>query len=57
MAGCFACALAVLLGKRNSHERMERFSAGVSESALTALLMVWGIFSLSGISTFLYFNF
>ncbi len=57
MAGCFALALVVLLGKRNSYERMERFSARFSEGALTALLMVWGIFSLSGVSTFLYFNF
>ena len=41
----------------NAYERMQSFRCGVMEMLLTAFLLVWCVFSLSGVSTFLYFNF
>ena len=41
----------------NAYERMNRFDGNLWNMATTVILLVWCIFSLSGISTFLYFNF
>ncbi|MCR5196845.1 MAG: MBOAT family protein [Pseudobutyrivibrio sp.] len=50
-------ALFIVLGTTNSHERMLAFKPTVKSMAWTAVLLVLSIFSFSGISTFLYFNF
>lgn len=52
----FAAAFWLLKGK-NACERMRDFSTGWHTSCVTVLLLVWCVFSFSGISTFLYFNF
>ena len=50
-------ALFIVLGAKNSNEKMKAFQLKVSTMLWTAFLIVLSIFSLSGISTFLYFNF
>jgi len=50
-------ALFIVLGTTNSHERMLAFKPTVKSMAWTAVLLALSIFSFSGISTFLYFNF
>lgn len=52
-AGALCCVTAA----PNAYERMKRFDSRLWELAVTAVLLVWCIFSLSGVSTFLYFNF
>ena len=53
----FVLAVLVILGMKNSYERMnsERYRTGCA--FFTAVLALWCIFSFSGVSTFLYFNF
>ena len=53
----FGGAMFLILGCRNAHEHMEAFRPGIVNSLCTAVLLVWSILSLSGVSTFLYFNF
>ncbi|MBQ7359396.1 MAG: MBOAT family protein [Lachnospiraceae bacterium] len=48
-------ALAIALIPKNNHEK--EFKPSVWNGMLTVMLMIWGVFSLSGLSTFLYFNF
>jgi alginate O-acetyltransferase complex protein AlgI len=50
-------ALFIVLGAKNSNEKMKAFQLKISTMLWTAFLIVLSIFSLSGISTFLYFNF
>lgn len=50
-------ALLLVLGAKNSHEKMQEFRNLIIKVCTTVFLMVWCIFLLSGISTFLYFNF
>ena len=50
-------ALIIILGAHNSYEKMTAFRPGVRNMAWTVILLVASVFSLSGISTFLYFNF
>ena len=42
---------------RNIDELAERFKASGKSAIITAVLLIWCIVSLSGVSTFLYFNF
>lgn len=53
----FALALWILLGEKNAYERMLNFKPTAGRAFTTVLLLVWCIMSLSGVSTFLYFNF
>lgn len=53
----FITAIVILLYSRNAYEKMERFVPGIFNIITTAILLVWCIFSFSGVSTFLYFNF
>ncbi len=53
----YSGALLCVLFAPNAYERMERFDASFLSGAVTLVLLVWCIFSLSGVSTFLYFNF
>ena len=50
-------AMALSLGPRNSVSQAEGFRPGIVHLLCTAVLLVWCILSLSGVSTFLYFNF
>ncbi len=47
----------IILGCRNVHEQTQAFRPTVFKLAASAVLLVWCVFSFSGISTFLYFNF
>ncbi len=53
----FCIAFFLVLGCRNAGEKADAFRPTVLTSFTTALLLVWCIFSLAGMSTFLYFNF
>lgn len=50
-------ALFIVLGLRNSHQLMVAFKPTVKNMLWTAALIAASVMSLSGISTFLYFNF
>ncbi|WP_294291565.1 MBOAT family O-acyltransferase [Pseudobutyrivibrio sp.] len=50
-------ALFIVLGSRNSHQLMAAFKPTVKNMLWTAALIAASVMSLSGISTFLYFNF
>lgn len=50
-------ALAVVFFHRNAGEMEARFRPGVLNMVTTAVLFLWCVLSLSGVSTFLYFNF
>lgn len=51
-----AAELAVFFGK-NTEELAEKMKPGIVNAIVTALLFIWCVVSLSGVSTFLYFNF
>ena len=53
----FLFAILIILGSKNAYEKMEEFFPSVRNLFTTAFLLIWCIFSLSGISSFLYFNF
>lgn len=53
----FILAFVILLGCKNSHEKMEAFKPNVRSVLWTTILLAVSILSFSGISTFLYFNF
>lgn len=53
----FLLALLIILGSRNSVELVKAFKPTVPKMLWTAVLITASVFSLSGISTFLYFNF
>ncbi|MCR4568047.1 MAG: MBOAT family protein [Pseudobutyrivibrio sp.] len=53
----FLLAFFIIIGTSNSYERMLAFKPTAKSLIWTALLLVLSIFSFSGISTFLYFNF
>lgn len=50
-------AVILILGSGNAYEKMIRFQPTIGRSIITVVLLEWCIFSFSGISTFLYFNF
>jgi alginate O-acetyltransferase complex protein AlgI len=41
----------------NAYERMKGFKCGAVDMLVASFLLIWCIFSLAGVSTFLYFNF
>lgn len=53
----FAFAFFAILCMKNTSERIEEFKPNIKTAVTTSLLLVWSIVSLSGVSTFLYFNF
>ena len=53
----FGGSMFLILGCRNAHEHMDTFRPTVVNFLCIALLLVWCIVSLSGVSSFLYFNF
>lgn len=53
----FTVAIVLILGSKNVQERMACFKPSIWKVIVTVLLFVWCVMSLSGVSTFLYFNF
>lgn len=53
----YALAMFIILCTKNSVEMMKRFKPTIPRLIFTSVLLVWCIFTFSGISTFLYFNF
>lgn len=51
------CTLCVCLQGKNTNERLENFKPRTLNAVICALVFIWGIISLSGVSTFLYWNF
>ncbi len=47
----------ICLFTKNVHERSAKFEPKLSTLLITGFLLLWSILSLSGVSTFLYFNF
>lgn len=52
-----AAAFLMMLGCKNSAEQIRVFRPTCGRMAVFVLLTVWSVLSLSGVSTFLYFNF
>ena len=52
-----AFAVAITFFGKNIDELAEKFKPTVMSAVITAVLFVWCVVSLSGVSTFLYFNF
>lgn len=57
MVAFFIIAMAIILFSKNAKEKMDHLKPSVLNIVVTAVLFVWCVLSLSGISTFLYFNF
>ena len=55
--GFFAVALFIVFACPNAREYSRRFAPTLPRLAVTCILLVWCVYSLSGVSTFLYFNF
>lgn len=55
--GFLLVSLGLVFFHKNAGEMAERFQAKAGSMVLTAVLFVWCVLSLSGVSTFLYFNF
>lgn len=53
----FIIAFWLILGSKNAYEKMQEFTPTMGKMIITIILLVWSIFSFSGVSTFLYFNF
>lgn len=53
----FVFSMLLLLFSRNAHQQMISFKPSTKNMLATYILLVWCILSLSGVSTFLYFNF
>ncbi len=57
MIGIFGFAVFASAKMKNTNERIEKFRPTVKNCILACILVVWSVISLSGVSTFLYFNF
>ena len=57
MIAFFVVAMWIILGSKNAFEKMQEFVPTVKKMIETIILLVWCVFSFSGVSTFLYFNF
>lgn len=53
----FAFTFFAILCMKNTQERVEEFKPSTRNAIISAVLLVMSIISLSGVSTFLYFNF
>ena len=54
---CYGGCLPLILSGKNTYQRMCNFRPTLGSMLISAGLLLWCIFSFSGISTFLYFNF
>lgn len=57
LSAFFVFSMFVVLGCKNAHEKMDSFKPTVTRMILSAVLLLWCVFSFSDISTFLYYNF
>lgn len=57
LAVFFILAMLMILGSKNAYEKMKAFHPTLGKVLVSAGLLVWCVFSFSGVSTFLYFNF
>ena len=57
MLGFFAAALGIIFAAPKARSLGERFSPNLPRLFVMCVLFVWCLYSLSGVSTFLYFNF
>lgn len=57
ITGFFLTAMLLILGCGNAYEKMRKFKPNGFRLLTTLFLLVWCVFSFTGISTFLYFNF
>ena len=57
MVAFFVIAMALIMFSKNAREKMDSLKPSVWNILVTVVLFVWCVLSLSGISTFLYFNF
>ncbi len=57
LIGFFIMAFLLILGTGNAYEKLQSFQPTFTKSFFISVLLVWCIFSFSGISVFLYFNF
>lgn len=53
----FLVAMGLILGRKNAYEKMQTFKPGFFNLATTIFLFIWSVFSFSGVTVFLYFNF
>lgn len=53
----FIVAFFFMVFSKNAYEKMQNFKPTFLKLITTLILLVWSVFSLAGISTFLYFNF
>ena len=53
----FGFAVFASVRMKNTSEKLDSFRPKIYQSLICAFLLVWSILSLSGVSTFLYFNF
>ena len=57
LVGWLAAAFIIMLGSKNAYEKMKTFKPTVITFMVAMFLLVWSVFSMEGISEFLYFNF
>lgn len=57
LVGYFAVAFLLIIFSKNAYEKMQNFKPTFIKFGTTLFLLLWSVFSLAGISTFLYFNF
>ncbi len=57
LALLLAFAMFASVGLKNVHERLERFRPTKGAALVAVVLIAWSVLSLSGVTTFLYFNF
>ncbi len=57
MISFFAMCFAIIMFCPNSHSLLKKFKPNVFTLLLTVFLFIWSFLSISGVSTFLYFNF
>lgn len=53
----FVLSIFNILGSRNAYEKMKNFKPSIFNIFVSAFLLLWCVFSFSGVSSFLYFNF
>lgn len=57
MIGFFILCFVITFAFKNSHAMLKKFKPNVLTLIITVFLFLWSFFSISGVSTFLYFNF
>ena len=57
LTGYFLVAMGLVLLSHNAYEKMCRFVPSFLKMAVASFIILWSVYSFSGVSTFLYFNF